>query len=729
MSLTSDTYTTRYLIFAPTTQVGEIHFKIDSIDRRKVRIVVPLANPLFAVFKYGDLIAALKNFSGQEEPETQLLNLALNELPNFLEQYALPAVDADADDIYALREKYSGVVPPLVVLLNGEIIGVLKAAKRDDASDVDWLDQIKMAEANGGGHPKNGGEPPTPSGQDESKGAVPGTMEPEKSAPLTPPRKINVRFLPEEQKDAPLQVGETYTLVFSVDLQQLAQAIAAADLDEKRFFPPNVDQVEIYVQLLGDDFEILTKPQSILVPRQGKSRTQAFFNLAPKKNGECKLTAVFSKDGNAVQAIEMELNVGDASKPAVVASETLGRPIDSAGAAQARGLTLWIDYIGEGFKVNVLDPQGATSFMIPLQREELQLYVSDARAVLNEIVNWRVNDKLVYQTGTDIPAAVNQATLPKLAEAGYLLFQNIFMHFGLDDTGRAFAARLCELAKSDALKIQIISKEMLLPWGMLYLTEIFDPNNINPELFLGLKHILEVAPMQPKMDFAHNIPSQPQLTVSLNVNQDIDAQMGYPLIQNQIKDWEKIAKQKKIQLVTRTQGAEVLDAFANAQTPDQITYFYCHAVSRALNEVDPKTNKRYTPDDSTLQFNAKQSVTLRDFRLRAPNRIRLNSAPLVFLNACESAELSPVLYYGFMPYFVDKGARGMIGTECPVPALFAAEWAGKFFEEFLKGRPLGEIFLELRREYFYAHRNILGLLYAVYCNADTRIEPGFVQDL
>jgi len=718
----SNDINTNWIQFAPTAQVGQVHFGIPRDERRKMWIVVPLGNRTFAVFRYGDLIRAIQDFTHADEARADMLNLVLQDL-NFLPRFARPPVDREADDIYEIQQWWNRQSdPPLVVLSQGAVIGVLRNALRGGTENVDWFGNIGMAQANGGDHPKNGGggEAPAPPAP---PAPAPGNLEAEASKPAPPARKINVRFEPPEQKDSPLQVGETYTLVFSVELEQLAQAIAAADLDEARFFPPNVDQVDIYVQLLSDAFEILTDPQKLRVPRQGKSINRARFDIIPKKNGVGEITAVFSKDGNAVQAMTLQLNVGVAGQAALVKSETLGRPIDAAGAAQARGLTLWIDYKGEGFKVSVLDPEGTTSFLIPLQLQELQQAISDARAVLNEIVNWNVNNTPVYQTGIDIPPAVNQATLPKLAEAGYLLFQTIFMHFGLDDTGRAFAARLRALATQETLKIQIISKEMLLPWGILYLAEIFDPNNINPELFLGLKHIIEVAPMQPKMDFANNIPSRPQLTVSLNLNQEIDAQMNFPLIKNQQQYWDQLKQQKPINLLTRTSGSDVLNALANPKTPDQITYFYCHAVSRTLGEVDPKTNKRYTPDDSMLQFGANQSVTFRDFRLRAPNSIRLDSAPLVFLNACESAELSPLLYNGFMPYFVDKGARGMIGTECPVPALFAADWAGKFFDRFLQGEALGDIFLKLRRDYFYNHRNILGLLYAVYCNADTRIDP------
>jgi hypothetical protein len=95
----------------------------------------------------------------------------------------------------------------------------------------------------------------------------------------------------------------------------------------------------------------------------------------------------------------------------------------------------------------------------------------------------------------------------------------------------------------------------------------------------------------------------------------------------------------------------------------------------------------------------------------------------VFINACESAELSPLFYDGFVPYFMAKGARGVVGTECETPALFAAELAMRFFDRFLKGEPLGRILLDLRREFYTDHNNLLGLLYALYVDGDTQVAP------
>jgi hypothetical protein len=161
----------------------------------------------------------------------------------------------------------------------------------------------------------------------------------------------------------------------------------------------------------------------------------------------------------------------------------------------------------------------------------------------------------------------------------------------------------------------------------------------------------------------------------------------------------------------------VTQALAAASTPDQILYFYCHAVSKSLAEGGG-------PDTSTLVLSGQGRLTLGDLNLFAPSKKHLPGTPLVFINACESAELSPLFYDGFVPYFMAKGARGVIGTECETPALFAAEWASRFFDHFLAGQSLGQAFLDLRREFYYQHNNLMGLLYALYCDGDTQIVPG-----
>jgi hypothetical protein len=217
------------------------------------------------------------------------------------------------------------------------------------------------------------------------------------------------------------------------------------------------------------------------------------------------------------------------------------------------------------------------------------------------------------------------------------------------------------------------------------------------------------------------IDSRPSLPVGLTVNADIDAQMGVPMVAGQLGYWDAIRRRAGATVCVRCTPTEVLRALSDAATADRILYFFCHAVSRSLADAGG-------PDASSLVLSGGAELTLGDLNLGAPADRPLPGAPLVFINACESAELSPLFYDGFVPYFMAKGARGVIGTECETPALFAVEWAKRFFDRFLAGASLGETFLELRREFLQQHRNVLGLLYAVYCDGDTQVAPSIAVE-
>jgi hypothetical protein len=272
------------------------------------------------------------------------------------------------------------------------------------------------------------------------------------------------------------------------------------------------------------------------------------------------------------------------------------------------------------------------------------------------------------------------------------------------------------------LKLQIVAESTPLPWGLLYMGEVGPGSQLDWQKFLGMRHVIEQIPLQNTFSVAHTeIPSdQPELSVSINVNSGIDLQMGSDFVGRQHTFWGNTARARgRIRLTPRTTAEEVVRALADGGTDDQILYFYCHAVSGSLQDAGG-------PDASSLVL-SDAAVKLGDLNLDAPTTTQLRGNPLVFINACESAELSPAFYDGFVPYFMAKGARGVVGTECSMPALFAVEWAKEFFERFLDGGSLGEIFLDLRREFLEQHNNPLGLLYAVYCDGDTQIEPALAR--
>jgi len=171
-----------------------------------------------------------------------------------------------------------------------------------------------------------------------------------------------------------------------------------------------------------------------------------------------------------------------------------------------------------------------------------------------------------------------------------------------------------------------------------------------------------------------------------------------------------------IQVAVRKKRDDLLAALNAPDFSDHILYFYCHAVTKQLGEDGG-------PGDSCIIMTGKERLSLDDFQFMAPATQLFPNAPLVFMNACQSAELSPAFYDGFVPYFMAKGARGVIGTECDIPAFFAKDWAGRLFQKLLAGDSVGQAVLALRRDYFFEKNNLLGLLYALHVDVDTCMAP------
>jgi hypothetical protein len=101
----------------------------------------------------------------------------------------------------------------------------------------------------------------------------------------------------------------------------------------------------------------------------------------------------------------------------------------------------------------------------------------------------------------------------------------------------------------------------------------------------------------------------------------------------------------------------------------------------------------------------------------------LCSNPLVFMNGCSTGEEPLLQTRSLVSLFLEKGARGVIATECTVPDVFAAEFAAEFYKRFFYfGRDgVGEALLRTRQHFLEDHNNPLGLAYTLYADGETRI--------
>ena len=566
-----------------------------------------------------------------------------------------------------------------------------------------------------GAEPQAGGVEPAPTLP------KPAAASDDESAEPPEARYLNAT-IPGREPDAPLDLTTSYVLEVSVDLKKAADAPAMQMPDSKLLFAEHEEIITLTIQVTSSDFDIGQDALPLKLPRRGPSKGKARFDITPKHEGRCSLTVSVHKDGNFVMQLDITYSVGVAhAAPESVAM--LGRPITAASNMTRRelGLTIKPSAAG-GYECSVRGPT-YTSVVLPVSEAEIADAIRVARDAMMSVVSQRDGAELVFQKGISIDDASRDRALRTLAVAGADLFQRIFFGPAAGADVQSIGNLLKKLATKpgDSLDFQVVATRFPVPWGLLYFGDTSDAAVIDPELFLGMRHVVEQIPLQTGMlvDTTVIDSGSPSLAVSINVNADIDGgKLNLDGVARQLAYWDKCATSAGAHLTVapRRTRAELLAALRDGAR-DQFMYLYCHAVTNA--PADPGGIR-----NAAFLLTGGERVTLADLNREAPTTSPLPGNPLVFINACESAELRPEFYDGFIPYFMAKGARGVVGTECKTPAVFASEWALQFFPRFLDGRPLGDIFLELRREFHTKHGNPLGLLYNVYCDADTRIQPG-----
>lgn len=144
----------------------------------------------------------------------------------------------------------------------------------------------------------------------------------------------------------------------------------------------------------------------------------------------------------------------------------------------------------------------------------------------------------------------------------------------------------------------------------------------------------------------------------------------------------------------------------------------------ALKDLhDLITHPDFEPDESWIGLTGGR-LYLSDLRARP---VRFTRRPIVFLNMCESAQVLPGLSESFVAFFLDRQARSVIGTECPMTNQFAHPFSEYLLGELLKGEPLGEALRRARR-HFVGRKNPLGLAYTLFGSGTTRYEPAVLAE-
>lgn len=529
----------------------------------------------------------------------------------------------------------------------------------------------------------------------------------------SPQRTINA-WLDGLPPSRPLAVDQTYALCFNIAPPRHDALATGPAMDPiVATLPPDQEQVAVTVLLSSDSIEIgEPRQQTLMVPRSGPSEHVEFTIRAPRE-GTCQLDAYFFIESQLFYQIKLQLKVGERADGDTVRVHPGGRELEAAlhRLPRRKTISLLISKRSSGYELILMSETGVKRANMRISEAEIDDMLCRARKTLSSIVSATDHEgRLVYQQqDTGISQELGRQAIKQLAEVGSYLYSKLF--YGRDDDTRAIGELLRALIQSQQFSIDIISEHFVFPWTLLYIGE--DLSAPEPHLFWGFQHLVAY---MPQFSQATQRQLEPEIVIENHLR------LGF--VYNQLIDRHQqvVSRQRQFfqslprVLVSEYMGRQHLFKLLGRGAPElHIIYFYCHAASHLPNEKEGVSSSRLILTDGSLE--------LHELEANAPLTLPpLASAPLVFLNACESAELSPYLYDGLLPYLIKRGARGVIGTEVDTPVYFAAEFARRLFAKWIAGESrLGEVVLQLRRKYLYEHNNVLGLLYSMYVSSDLMI--------
>jgi hypothetical protein len=689
-------------------------------------VVVPLQGGRFQVLRFDELerLAQSRGYAVLDEPigpflqANQWLAVESFERGSLSQQAAIVKRGQQGKG----EQKQRGG-DRLVVLEGGQPLGVFVPTMRGgETPKIDLLAAVELAQS----------APPEVLGGDDSQERAAG------AAPDTQPaeRQINAWIDGGRGSAArPLAVNQRYVLHFDVAApraESFVQGAAVGDLSE--LVAQSGDQfvtLSFYLQPTSDGLQVLGPNEfklDVPVDKHKPSEYEALFQLKASKVGAATLDAyVFAKE-QVLQQISITLTVAEQEidlPEASVAPEPMvkvsGRTLDSAVALRVRSnpLSLIITPTTTGYDL-LLKAGAVMRASVTLNDFAVAELVQEARNELKAIVYRKDNGVPTYLMGWDIPPEVHQQTLEQLSSIGRRLFENLFFNDGLESSAAAMGRRIQQISQDTPLNIEVVGQNFIYPWALVY--DAPDDQPLAASGFWGFKHIIQHLPeagtpavtaFRPLIDGVNG------LKMAFVFNQGIDAQMKRPLIADQRSFFQELPGLNVAELSSEDDFVKLLD---NAQNESQIIYIYCHAESNLPGDRDKFNQAQLVSGSRLIITQGTPGISVAELEKRTRRMVQIGGSPLIYLNACQGAELSPFLYQGIVPFLVRKGARGVMGTEVDTPALFAAEFAKRFFKRFVAGGiTMGELLLELRTEFLEQHNNVIPLLYSLYSSGDVSV--------
>lgn len=213
-----------------------------------------------------------------------------------------------------------------------------------------------------------------------------------------------------------------------------------------------------------------------------------------------------------------------------------------------------------------------------------------------------------------------------------------------------------------------------------------------------------------------------------NMKEEEDFLSGHPNIVLE-KNWpQKISSDEEFKRELAEQLWYCKGISGSADAPmDHIHHFSCHCNARPASPTESFITLTYAAGfwNSNRSVEVTNAELAGEFIYMQHHRIKDLAYPLVFMNACGSANRNDEAITSFPDLFLKNNGRGFIGTETPIPETFGNDFSVLFYKYFVaKKYTVGECLQKSRWELLKKLNNPLGILYTYYGNPDlTTIVP------
>jgi HEAT repeat protein len=571
------------------------------------------------------------------------------------------------------------------------------------------------------------------------------------------PRYLDATFFQEQTRipdGAALHEGESYDLEVAIRATPTGIPVAGQRLAVAELPPEMSDTTIIVVAEARAGLTVAQPVARLILPAEGDSTVNASFRIDAKSAsttvealGEIRLRIFYQL--NLLESAVIRAEVVSSFRPTERSHLQLELPIviehdqierGYVGLSDELERSLHIDVgrhdVGYALRFTWKDSKGnVLSLPAPseLTTAEISLIVGDVRhALLAVTMGDSYADKL-EASKYDYLAAMRE-----LATIGQRLHTALFrrkINSAMAEVGRL----LSQMPPSPGSVVQISVREeasdFLFPWALLYDGELpHDQWRLpDPDGFWGLRYCIEqrLPGLQPQP--RSRTRPRPLRMAFMLWDQFRNTSEHCAMVEALANDHRP---NFEVSLPPITRESEATKAM-QAVVPNDILYFFTHAHIRRRPHAGPDAFTEaflsLSPDtaaheafkqayERSLAAAGEASwIGLTHGRLKLDELyagpIMFDNSPLVFLNACESAELTPALSGdSFVNFFLDRGAAAFLGTECTMTVTFAHSFGEVVLREVVAGSTIGSAVLAARR-HFIGLRNPLGLAYSLYGNA------------